>query len=168
MRIGVVSDTHDNVAAAERIADRFEAAAVDLVIHCGDYIAPPILPTFRQFEVHGVLGNNDGEVLGLQAGFDSLGGDSRLHGRFADITVDGTRIAVLHGEDLDEVNALASGSRYGYVLYGHHHVHERRTVGDTIVLNPGAHFPTVPEEHRRVAVIDTAGEDRFLDVAGEP
>lgn len=168
MLIGVVSDTHDNVAAANRIADRFEAAAVDLVIHCGDYIAPPVLPAFRGFEVHGVLGNNDGEVLGLQAGFDSLGEDSRLHGRFADLTVDGTRIAVLHGENLEEVNGLAAGSSYDYVLYGHHHSHVRRTVGETVVINPGAHFPTVSEEHRRVALIDTAGEDRFLDVAGEP
>ncbi|MDX1745674.1 MAG: metallophosphoesterase [Halobacteriales archaeon] len=167
MLIGVVSDTHDNVPAAERIADRFNTAGVEVVIHCGDVIAPPVLPTFEGFEVHGVLGNNDGEVLGLEAGFEALGEDSSLHGRFADLTFDETHIAVLHGESLDEVEGLAAGSRYDYVLYGHHHVHERRTVGDTVVLNPGAHFPTVPAEHRRVAVIDTRGEDRFLDVPGD-
>lgn len=168
MLIGVVSDTHDNVAATSRIADRFEAADVDVVIHCGDVIAPPVLPTFKGFQVHGVLGNNDGEVLGLQSGFEALGNGSTLHGRFADLTLDGIRIAVLHGEDRDEVDGLATGSRYDYVLYGHHHTHERREVGDTVVLNPGAHFPTVADEHRRVAVIDTTGDDRFLDVAGEP
>ena len=61
---------------------------------------------------------------------------------------------MLHGEQRPVVEALAA-DEYDYVLHGHWHVREERSVGDTTVVNPGAHFPTVPEEHRTVAVVDT-------------
>jgi len=156
--IGVVSDTHDNVNAVESIVETFEDEGVDTAIHCGDYIAPPVLPFFDSdaFELHGVLGNNDGEVKGLNAAFDAI--DAELHGRFADLNIEGARFAVLHGESKDEVEALAESDAYDYVLYGHYHVKKKRNVGGTTVLNPGAHFPTVPDEHRTVALVDTEKE----------
>jgi len=156
--IGVVSDTHDNVSAVESIVEKFEDEGVGTVVHCGDYIAPPVLPFFDtdSFELHGVLGNNDGEVDGLNAAFDAM--DAELHGRFADLTLDGARFAVLHGEDQDEVQEYAESGEYDYVLYGHYHVKEKRDVDGTTVVNPGAHFPTVPDENRTVALVDTEKE----------
>ena len=158
--IGIVSDTHDNVSAVESIVETFEDEGVDTVIHCGDYIAPPVLRFFDTdaFELHGVLGNNDGEVDGLKATFDAM--DAELHGRFADLALDGARFAVLHGEDKEEVEEYAESGEYDYVLYGHYHVKEKREVGGTVVLNPGAHFPTVPDEHRTVALVDTQKEGK--------
>lgn len=157
--IGIVSDTHDNVSAVESIVEAFEDEGVDTVIHCGDYIAPPVLRFFDTdgFELRGVLGNNDGEVEGLNAAFDAIDG-ATLHGRFADLTLDGARFAVLHGEDKDEVEEYAESGEYDYVLYGHYHVNEKREVDGTTVVNPGAHFPTVPDEHRTVALVDTEKE----------
>jgi len=157
--IGVVSDTHDNVEAVESIVEKFEDEGVDTVVHCGDYIAPPVLPFFDTdaFELHGVLGNNDGEIEGLNAGFDAMD-CATLHGRFADLTLGSARFAVLHGGSKQEVDALAEGEAYDYVLYGHYHVKEKRDVNGTTVLNPGAHFPTVPDEHRTVALVDTEKE----------
>lgn len=156
--IGVVSDTHDNVSAVKDIVEKFEDEGVDTVVHCGDYIAPPVLRFFDTdgFELHGVLGNNDGEVDGLNATFEAM--DAGLHGRFADLTLDGARFAVLHGEDKDEVEEYAESGEYDYVLYGHYHVKEKREVDGTAVVNPGAHFPTVPDEHRTVALVDTEKE----------
>ena len=155
MRLGIVSDTHDNVGAVERSVGIFEEADVEVIVHCGDFIAPPVVPFFRGFEVHGVLGNNDGEIDGLEAAFRDLGMGSELHGRFADLALGETRLAALHGENKDAVYAWAESGNYDYVCYGHHHETEHREVGDAVVVNPGAHFPTVPEEHRRVAIIDT-------------
>lgn len=164
MRLGIISDTHDNVDAVEAAVATFESEGVDAVIHCGDYIAPPVIPYFGGLEVHGVLGNNDGELDGLESAFRDLGNDSALHGRFADLEFDGRRFAVLHGEDLDAVDAHADAGTYDYVCYGHHHETDHREVGPATVVNPGAHFPTVPPEHRRVVILDTDGADvRFLD-----
>lgn len=157
MRIGIIADTHDNVAAIERATDLLREEGIDTVIHCGDFIAPPVLPFFEDFSLHGVLGNNDGEVEGLESGFEAIGGE--LHGRFADLELGGKRFAVLHGESLAEVEGYAESGEYEFVCYGHHHERENREVGDTRVINPGAQFPTVPEEHRTVALLDTETGD---------
>lgn len=158
MQVGVISDTHDNVPAVQAAMDHFEDLGVEVVIHCGDFVAPPVVPHLdRGLEVHAVRGNNDGEREGLLAAFDALEGGT-LHGRFADLEIDGREFAVLHGEDRPIVESLAADDQYDFVLHGHWHVRERRSVGETTVLNPGAHFPTVPEEHRTGAVVDTAEE----------
>jgi putative phosphoesterase len=166
MRIGIVSDTHDNVPAAEAAMDVFEDVGAEAVVHCGDFVAPPIVSYLDRegIEVHAVRGNNDGEREGLRDGFEALDGGT-LYGRFAELTFDGREFAVLHGERRPVVEALADAGEYDYVLYGHWHVREERAVGDTTVLNPGAHFPTVDAEHRTVAVVDTdADAVEFHDV----
>lgn len=163
MRVGIVSDTHDNVSAVERIVETFSEEDLDTLIHCGDYIAPPVIAYFEGFDLHGVLGNNDGETDGLADAFESI--DGHLHGRVADLELDGTRVAILHGEDRGDVSAYAESGEYDYVLYGHHHERDHHETGETTVINPGAHFPTVPDDHRTVAVLDTnTDEVRFLDV----
>jgi hypothetical protein len=168
MLVGVISDTHDNVAAVERAVSTFEERGTDVLVHCGDYVAPPVLPSFAGHELHGVLGNNDGELDGLEAGFRALGTDSHLHGRFAELAFDGADLAVLHGEDRSRVEELAATGDYDLVCYGHHHEAEVHEVERTTVLNPGAHFPTVPAEHRSVALYDTdADAVEFVDVGGE-
>ncbi|WP_290811722.1 metallophosphoesterase [Halovivax sp.] len=166
MQVGVISDTHDNLAAVERATATFERDGVDVIVHCGDFVAPPVIAEFDGFELHGVLGNNDGEVAGLHAAFDALGGESELHGRFAELRFDGLTFAALHGESLEEVQAVAGAELYDYVCYGHHHVREQTEKGRTTLLNPGAHFPTVPEGHRTVAIVDTETESvRFRSLA---
>lgn len=170
MLVGIVSDTHDNYAAAEAAAERFAERGVDRVLHCGDFIAPPLLAAFdgHGFALHGVLGNNDGELDGLETTIDDLGNGSQLHGRYATLEFDGTTFHLLHGDQgIDEVNARAETDDYDYVCYGHFHVAEQREEGDTTVLNPGAHFPTVPDDNRSVAVVDTETDEvEFVSVEG--
>lgn len=165
MNIGIISDTHDNAEATERATEIFAAEGVEIVVHCGDFVAPLIVPYFDEFELHGVLGNNDGDVANLRAAFDSLGGESQLHGRFADLEFDGLSLAVLHGESLAEVEAIAAGETYDFVCYGHHHEREHAEKGRTTVLNPGAHFLPNSDGDRTVAVLDTRSESvRFRSV----
>jgi len=123
------------------------------------------VPYFEEFELHGVLRNNDGDVANLQAAFDSLGGESQLHGQFADLEFDGLSVAVLHGESKAEVEAIAAGETYDFVCYGHHHERELADDGRTTVLNPGAHFLAKSEADRTVAILDTRSEAvRFRSV----
>ena len=155
MLIGVIADTHDNFGAAQAATELFHDEGVGVILHCGDIIAPPMLEAFRGFEFHLVLGNNDGETAGLRSTVANLGAESTCHGRFAQLGFDGTRIAMLHGEDLDEVRAYAETGAYDFVLHGHHHEVRIEPVGETTIVNPGGHFPTIPAEHRAVAIIDT-------------
>jgi putative phosphoesterase len=165
MQIGIVSDTHDNVTAIEQATETFGAEGVEVLIHCGDFVAPLMVNYFDGFEVHGVLGNNDGDVANLQSAFQSLGGESELHGRFADLEFDGLSVAVLHGESRAEVDAIAAGETYDVVCYGHHHERERSDRGRTTVVNPGAHVLPKSERDRTVAILDTETESvRFHEL----
>jgi len=168
MQVGIVSDTHDNYSAAEEIAGVFAERGIETVLHCGDFIAPPLLSAFdgHGFDFHGVLGNNDGELDGLESTIDGMSEASELHGRYATFDFDGTRVTMLHGDQgFEEVNARARSGGYDYVLYGHFHVAEQREEDGTTVINPGAHFPTVPDENRSVAILDTdADEVKFVSI----
>ena len=158
MNIGIVSDTHDNVEAIERATEVFREEGVDVVIHCGDFVAPLLVNYFAGFELHGVLGNNDGDVANLQSAFGALGPESELHGRFASLEFDGLSFAALHGESRDEVEAIAAGEKYDVVCYGHHHERELSEAGRTTVVNPGAHVLPASETDRTVAIVDTKTE----------
>lgn len=154
MEIGVIADTHDQIDAVEAAVELFRAADIEVVLHCGDIIAPPVVPSFEGFEFHAVLGNNDGEAEGLAQAIADLEMGSYLHGRRGELRIDGAEIAFLHGEDRESVDRLAEDGELDYVFYGHHHEREQRSVAGTTVVNPGAHFPMVPAEHRTVAIVD--------------
>ena len=165
MQLGIISDTHDNVAAIEQATELFASEGVEVVVHCGDFVAPLMVPYFNEFEVHGVLGNNDGDVANLEAAFDGLGSESELHGRFASLEFDGLSFAVLHGEHKDEVEAIAAGETYDFVCYGHHHRRELSEAGRTTVINPGAHVLPQSPSDRAVAIVDTQTETvRFREL----
>ena len=158
MEIGVIADTHDNVPAVEDAVDLFDDNDIEVVLHCGDVIAPLVVPFFEGLEVHAVLGNNDGERAGLEAAFEDLGLGSQLHGRLAELRIVGKEIAMLHGEDRSVVESRAEKGAYDFVFFGHHHERELVEINGTTVVNPGAHFPTVPAEHRTIALVDLETE----------
>ena len=63
MRIGVVSDTHNNLANCRKIVALFNEAEVDLVIHTGDVTQAKTIEVFGELSMPmiGVFGNNDVE-----------------------------------------------------------------------------------------------------------
>jgi len=75
VRIGVVSDTHNNLKNVRRIVELFNAASVERVIHTGDISQAKTLDVLAQLEapLTGVFGNNDEER-------DSLGAAIENHG----------------------------------------------------------------------------------------
>lgn len=135
MLIGVVSDTHDNLVRIKRAVELLKSRAVDLVIHCGDWVAPFSVIEFKGLNVISVLGNNDGDVLLLDKKLKEIGG--RLEGRFASLEICGKKIAILHGEYLEIVEALARSKMYDIVLHGHTHRRRKDFIMETLILNPG-------------------------------
>ena len=61
MRIGVVSDTHNNVRNIKKVINIFNEERVDKVIHTGDISKAKSLELFSQLNapMTGVYGNND-------------------------------------------------------------------------------------------------------------
>ena len=69
MRIGVVSDTHNNLKNVRKIVALFNAHGVDRVIHTGDISQAKTLDVLADLDapLFGVFGNNDQEREALEA-----------------------------------------------------------------------------------------------------
>ncbi len=75
MKIGVISDTHDDLNSVDSAIAIFNREKVSLIVHAGDFIFPGVVERFRKrksAKFIGVLGNNDGEKVGLKDMFDRI------------------------------------------------------------------------------------------------
>lgn len=129
MRIGVLSDTHARTFAEIplQVLDAF--SGVDLIIHCGDFVARDVFEGLKRLkELRAVRGNMDFyELRGLLP-------EKEL------FSFGGKRIGITHG----------SGSPYGIeqrvrsifhqvdaIIYGHSHTAQNRVIDGILFFNPG-------------------------------
>jgi len=123
MLIGVISDTHDNLPMIEKAVKKLNEENVALVLHAGDYVSPFVIPKFKALNAKliGVFGNNDCEI----------------RGRFAEINAEGFKIALLHGDETELLDALINCGGFDAVIHGHSHANVSRKNGKTLIVNPG-------------------------------
>lgn len=134
MRLAILSDIHDNIWALDRALQR--AAGSDVLLLLGDLCAPFTMAMIvERFAgpIHLVWGNNDGDRQ--QIGEQARRGNVTLHGEFADLTLDGRRIALTHYPHI--ARAIARSGDYDLVCHGHNHRRGLSEVGATLLLNPG-------------------------------
>ena len=165
--LGVVSDTHGNVANTHKAVRLFRQHAVQLIIHCGDIGSPEIPPLFVPWPTHYVFGNvdaiADSHVEGnrslLRVAIEAAG--QTLHGRFGTLVVGKRRIALIHSDDSVRFHDAINSHQWDLICYGHTHRAECHNDAGTIVLNPGAvHCGSPPS----VALVDL----QTLDVTSIP
>ncbi|MBI5178750.1 MAG: metallophosphoesterase [Nitrospinae bacterium] len=135
MRIGIISDTHDNIPKIRAAVDLFNRAGVDAVLHCGDFVAPFALLSFTDLackKFHAVFGNNDGEKTGILKLAAQKGWNIGPAGM--DVAFSGKKIIMLHEPDRIDT-ALNSGC--DIILYGHTHKPKAEHKNGCLLLNPG-------------------------------
>ena len=134
MKIGVLSDTHDEVHAAQRALKTLDGLGVDLIIHCGD-VGQNVVPLFNGLKAHFVRGNmDDPETFGKL--IDDPG--HTFHDEIGSLEVEGRRIAFLHGNDVKLLHHTVHCGHFDLVCHGHTHAFAMANQGSTLVLNPGA------------------------------
>lgn len=159
MRIGIVSDTHGHVENCRPAVFMLESMEVEAVLHCGDVGTPEVLSQFAKWPVHFVLGNCDDPRTAWLSG-KPAGSSITDHGRFADLTLDNRRIALLHSDDAGKFRTVIRSGEYDLVCYGHTHVAKKEMFGKTLVLNPGALYRA---SRYSIAVYETTtGEAEIL------
>jgi putative phosphoesterase len=136
MKIGIVSDTHDDIGNVKKIVNILKEKKIKKLFHLGDYVAPPLLKEFKDFDITGIFGNNDGYKSGLINTFKEINGD--LLGDFGKIEIDGIKIALTHGEFREIAESLAKSGDYDVVFFGHWHKAERSVYKNALLLNPGS------------------------------
>ena len=135
MRIGIISDTHNQIARTTRAVSRLIEAGAEAVVHCGDLTRPDVVDEFAGVPTYFVFGNNDYDEVGLRRAMLAVNGVCL--GRVGELELGGKRIAVTHGDLTREVRLLASRAP-DYLLFGHSHVAADYREGATRWINPGA------------------------------
>ena len=137
MIVGLIADTHDRLPFIDKAVERLNQKKVDLVLHAGDYIAGFSVQHLKPLKAPliGIFGNNDGDHRLLEKKFEELGAD--LRGRFAEVIVDGLRIAMLHGEEEELLNSLINAESHDFIVHGHTHEAKIYRKGKTLIVNPG-------------------------------
>ncbi len=148
MKIGVMSDSHDNVPNIRKALALFESRGCEALIHAGDIVAPFSVKEVLKFkgEAYGVFGNNDGEVSGIKKLWTHV-----FHGPFL-LELGGLRILVCH--DKEEL-ARAPYANIDVRIFGHNHTAEARP-GKPLELNPGETGGWLSGKPT-CAILDTAG-----------
>ncbi|MBM3251406.1 MAG: metallophosphoesterase [Candidatus Omnitrophica bacterium] len=130
MKIGILSDSHDNLVKLEKAVRFFNKNKVGFVLHAGDFIAPFALSKLENLKCNwrGVFGNNDGEKAGLL---------KRSAGKVAKgplrITVYKRKISLAH--DINTVNLAKE--KADLAAFGHTHKAQISKQGNTLIVNPG-------------------------------
>ena len=138
MLIGAISDTHDNLPQVAKAVKYLNDQKVGLVLHAGDYVAGFVIPKFKQLncKLIGVFGNNDGDHELLKKRFSETT-NCTIHDRFAQVTFEGYRIALLHGHETELLNAIIDSAYFDAVIHGHSHNMSIEKKGRTLAINPG-------------------------------
>jgi len=143
MLIGVISDTHDNrdnILKAVRILNEKN---VDILIHCGDYVAPFVRKWFDELNdsikenFFGVFGNNDGDHPFLKKNLGQIC-EFVENGNELILKRDGKRIFASHMPKPETIEALAKSGEFDIILSGHTHIIVNKKYDNgVLVVNPG-------------------------------
>jgi len=134
VRIGVVSDTHNNLKNVRRIIELFNAANVARVIHTGDISQAKTLDVLAGLEapMTGVFGNNDEERESLVEAVERHGMEFvdpplelNWHNRQILVVHDPLELAGVHTDEQD------------LVLHGHTHRQRIEQRDGQLIFNPG-------------------------------
>ena len=136
MLIGLLSDSHDRIPNAQTAVKKLKNQNVQTVLHAGDFCSPFMVPIFKEFDLHAVFGNNDGDVYLLMEKMREIGGT--FHGDFFEQEFDGLRLAMYHGTHPEITDALIHCGKYDAVVSGHTHKVVEEEVNGTLVINPGS------------------------------
>jgi uncharacterized protein len=136
MKLGIISDTHDQVELTEQAVAALRQEHVDRTYHLGDWCSPFMLQLFADAgPVFGVFGNNDADVFKHQAAAPA---NVRFYDRFLEEEIDRKKLAFLHGDPVHIVDTIAKSGSYDVVFHGHTHMARIERVGATLIMNPGS------------------------------
>jgi len=150
VKIGIISDTHNDVAMVKKAVTVFKARGVDLVVHAGDLTSPKIMELFTDLPCRFVLGNCDLDAEAINDKARDLGFGCVEES--CDFTAGGKRVLLFHGNDIPSFRKAVSSGIYDYIIKGHTHIFENYVSNKTRVINPGSIYR---EDERTVSVLDT-------------
>jgi putative phosphoesterase len=136
MLCGLIADTHNNQTNLKTAIKHFQEKGVETILHAGDITSVQTLRLLTGFDVWIAQGNMDRDP-GLKTQARSLFGPGHFQPVLT-IELAHTMVALLHSDLSPEYTNIVSSGFYRYVIYGHTHVPEDKTIGNTRIINPGS------------------------------
>lgn len=134
MKVGIISDTHDNIENIKKMIKKLKENSVDVIIHCGDFCSPFSVKMLAEIEVpiHAVWGNNDGDKITI---LKVKPKNITIHGILGEVEIGGRKFGITHYPEVGKLMALSG--KYDVVCYGHTHHTKIEKVGKCLLINPG-------------------------------
>ncbi|OQB85264.1 MAG: hypothetical protein BWX85_00797 [Chloroflexi bacterium ADurb.Bin120] len=137
MKIGVLSDTHDNLANLLAVLEICREQQIDTVIHCGDLTGLEMVSPFAGFRTIFTYGNMDHISGAIKKRFEKIGKDNYAGLVFTG-ALGGVSIAATHSHIEGKLMDLVSSQRYKWVFHGHTHLKRDEIIHGLRIVNPGA------------------------------
>jgi putative phosphoesterase len=148
--IGLLSDTHDKLLAAQAAVKSLKANGAQYLLHAGDIGGETIIDLLTGGPATFVWGNNDVRCTSLAEYARDVG--VTCLDAYGELELDGKKIALIHGDHDKAVRRILEEQQHDYLITGHTHVPHDRRVGRVRWINPGAmHRAGV----KTVALLDT-------------
>ena len=162
MRLGILSDTHDQLERARLAVRLLRAEGAEALVHCGDLTGPEMVAVLAALPSFFAFGNHDADNVPYLLEASAAAGAVCL-GWGGTVDLAGKRVGVAHGHLSRDVRRVLA-ERPDYLLSGHSHIPSDHREGPTRRINPGALFEA---DRFTVALLDLASDDvRFLTVTG--
>lgn len=163
MKIGILSDVHNNVENLKAALKTLDRERVRRVIFCGDLVDPAVASLFAGLEAHFVEGNVEVDPPKIARAVERLG-DGCTFGQAYAATIDGKRVLAVHGHLTARLNEAIHSGLYDYVFHGHTHRRRDERIGAARVINPGA-LGGKRDETRSFAILDLKRDElRFIEL----
>jgi len=130
VKIGILSDSHDNLQKLEKAIRFFNKNKTDFVFHAGDFVAPFAILKLKKLpcDWRGVFGNNDGEKSGLLRA-----SEGRIKKGPLRIKLAGKKIVLVH--DINTISLRKENAQL--IIFGHSHKPQVIKEKNRLIINPG-------------------------------
>lgn len=134
MKVGIISDTHDNLSNITTAGTLLNDEGVSFFIHAGDYVAPFSVRAFLKVKgtvpFAGVFGNCDGDSINIAEVAQGC-----IYQPPYVFDVDGKRVFLIHDIEHEDIETLSN--EYDIIIHGHTHEPEIRKLNRALIINPG-------------------------------
>ena len=138
MKIGVISDIHENFHNLLLALQKMKESGVAQILCLGDLMNDGVakILSIADTPVFMIWGNNDGDKVMLTKTTLNAGSNLSVSNNCYDfLEYDGRKIFITHYENL--AYPMAKSGLYDAVFCGHTHIHKKEREGNCLVVNPG-------------------------------
>lgn len=165
MKIGILSDTHNDYSNIQKALAIFENHKPDILIFCGDATTVESIEWFCEYPIIYTFGNGDfltGEIKAYLKAYNQL----NFAGYVYKGVLGGRKIGVTHGHLLNYYDDMINDEQLDYLFSGHTHVRMDKRIGRTRQINPGAIGGT-RKQSRSIAILDTDTDELIFEILEE-